>query len=83
MYIKYVRIHGFKSYRDKVQCGPLSPMHNSVVGLNGSGKSNFFAGWYFHESTSSSFLALSQASPNVFSTQISWLFFFALIQQKM
>lgn len=44
MYIKYVRICGFKSYRDKVECGPLSPMHNSVVGLNGSGKSNFFAG---------------------------------------
>ena len=44
MYIKYVRICGFKSYRDKVECGPMSPMHNSVVGLNGSGKSNFFAG---------------------------------------
>lgn len=46
MYIKYVRISGFKSYRDKVECGPLSPMHNSVVGLNGSGKSNFFAGGF-------------------------------------
>ena len=44
MYIKYVRIHGFKSYREKTQCGPLSPMHNSIVGFNGSGKSNFFAG---------------------------------------
>lgn len=44
MYIKEVRIHGFKSYREKTVCGPLSPMHNSVVGFNGSGKSNFFAG---------------------------------------
>ena len=44
MYIKYVRIHGFKSYREKTICGPLSPMHNSIVGFNGSGKSNFFAG---------------------------------------
>jgi len=44
MYIKFVRIHGFKSYREKTVCGPLSPMHNSIVGFNGSGKSNFFAG---------------------------------------
>ena len=44
MFIKEVRIHGFKSYREKTVCGPLNPMHNSVVGLNGSGKSNFFAG---------------------------------------
>lgn len=47
MYIKYVRIHGFKSYREKTICGPLSPMHNSVVGYNGSGKSNFFAALRF------------------------------------
>mmetsp|Transcript_16431 Transcript_16431/g.41507 ORF Transcript_16431/g.41507 Transcript_16431/m.41507 type:complete len:1206 (+) Transcript_16431:144-3761(+) len=47
MYIKYVRISGFKSYREKVECGPLSNMHNSVVGLNGSGKSNFFAALRF------------------------------------
>uniref|UniRef100_A0A6U4NQC6 Structural maintenance of chromosomes protein n=2 Tax=Hemiselmis andersenii TaxID=464988 RepID=A0A6U4NQC6_HEMAN len=47
MYIKYVRICGFKSYREKIECGPLSPMHNSVVGLNGSGKSNFFAALRF------------------------------------
>jgi structural maintenance of chromosome 3 (chondroitin sulfate proteoglycan 6) len=47
MYIKFVRIQGFKSYRDKVSCGPLSPMHNSIVGMNGSGKSNFFAALRF------------------------------------
>jgi structural maintenance of chromosome 3 (chondroitin sulfate proteoglycan 6) len=47
MYIKFVRIQGFKSYRDKVVCGPLSPMHNSIVGMNGSGKSNFFAALRF------------------------------------
>mmetsp|Transcript_51571 Transcript_51571/g.122163 ORF Transcript_51571/g.122163 Transcript_51571/m.122163 type:complete len:1202 (+) Transcript_51571:76-3681(+) len=47
MYIKYVRIHGFKSYREKTVCGPLSPMHNSIVGYNGSGKSNFFAALRF------------------------------------
>jgi structural maintenance of chromosome 3 (chondroitin sulfate proteoglycan 6) len=44
MYIKEVRIHNFKSYRNKTICGPLSDKHNSIVGLNGSGKSNFFAG---------------------------------------
>ena len=47
MFIKYVRIHGFKSYREKTVCGPLSPMHNSIVGYNGSGKSNFFAALRF------------------------------------
>ena len=47
MHIKYVRIHGFKSYREKTICGPLSPLHNSIVGYNGSGKSNFFAGSNF------------------------------------
>ncbi|EKX44780.1 sister chromatid cohesin complex subunit, structural maintenance of chromosome protein 3, SMC3 [Guillardia theta CCMP2712] len=47
MHIKYVRIHGFKSYREKTICGPLSPLHNSIVGYNGSGKSNFFAALRF------------------------------------
>eukprot|EP00960_Hanusia_phi_P027479 746849-Hanusia_phi.AAC.5 len=47
MHIKYVRIHGFKSYREKTVCGPLSPLHNSIVGYNGSGKSNFFAALRF------------------------------------
>ena len=44
MHIKRVTIHGFKSYRERTVCGDLSPGHNSIVGFNGSGKSNFFAG---------------------------------------
>lgn len=30
--------------RDQTQIEPFSPKHNVVVGRNGSGKSNFFAG---------------------------------------
>lgn len=30
--------------RDQTQVEPFSPGHNVVVGRNGSGKSNFFAG---------------------------------------
>ncbi|KAG8980817.1 Structural maintenance of chromosomes protein 3, partial [Tulasnella sp. 427] len=51
MYIKTLTIHGFKSYRDQVAIEPFSPGHNVVVGRNGSGKSNFFAGsWFDHSS---------------------------------
>ena len=32
------------SDRDQTQVEPFSPAHNVVVGRNGSGKSNFFAG---------------------------------------
>lgn len=32
--------------RDQTQIEPFSPRHNVVVGRNGSGKSNFFAGTY-------------------------------------
>jgi hypothetical protein len=32
--------------RDQTQIEPFSPRHNVVVGRNGSGKSNFFAGKY-------------------------------------
>lgn len=32
------------SDRDQIQIEPFSPGHNVVVGRNGSGKSNFFAG---------------------------------------
>lgn len=32
--------------RDQTQIEPFSPRHNVVVGRNGSGKSNFFAGAY-------------------------------------
>jgi structural maintenance of chromosome 3 (chondroitin sulfate proteoglycan 6) len=32
--------------RDQTQIEPFSPRHNVVVGRNGSGKSNFFAGMF-------------------------------------
>lgn len=44
MYIKQIAIQGFKSYKNQVVTDPFSPRHNVVVGRNGSGKSNFFAG---------------------------------------
>ncbi|KAJ2918709.1 hypothetical protein MD484_g1714, partial [Candolleomyces efflorescens] len=47
MYIKTLTIQGFKSYRDQTQIEPFSSKHNVVVGRNGSGKSNFFAGKSF------------------------------------
>ncbi|QNP95683.1 YALIA101S10e00650g1_1 [Yarrowia lipolytica] len=43
MYIKQIRIQGFKSYKNLVEIDPFSPRFNVVVGRNGSGKSNFFA----------------------------------------
>ncbi|GMN46975.1 hypothetical protein TIFTF001_016156 [Ficus carica] len=42
MYIKQVKIEGFKSYKEEVATEPFSPKVNCVVGANGSGKSNFF-----------------------------------------
>ena len=36
-------IEGFKSYKDQVTIEPFSPSINTVVGANGSGKSNFFS----------------------------------------
>ncbi|RKP39869.1 putative chromosome segregation protein SudA [Dimargaris cristalligena] len=47
MYIKQIIIQGFKSYKDQTEIEPFSPGHNSVVGRNGSGKSNFFAALRF------------------------------------
>lgn len=44
MYIKQIAIQGFKSYKNQTITDPFSPHHNVVVGRNGSGKSNFFAG---------------------------------------
>ena len=35
----------FRSYRGTVNISGFSRHHNAVVGRNGSGKSNFFAGW--------------------------------------
>ena len=43
MFIKYVIIKGFKSYKDEEKIGPFDSAHNVVVGRNGSGKSNFFS----------------------------------------
>ncbi|KAJ1970892.1 Structural maintenance of chromosomes protein 3 [Dimargaris xerosporica] len=47
MYIKQIIIQGFKSYKDQTVIEPFSARHNSVVGRNGSGKSNFFAALRF------------------------------------
>lgn len=43
MHINRVTVHGFKSYNDTVVFGPFAPGKNALVGLNGSGKSNFYA----------------------------------------
>lgn len=42
MFIKQVIIQGFRSYREQTVIEPFSPLHNVIVGRNGSGKSNFF-----------------------------------------
>ena len=47
MYIKGVTLSGFRSYRDRTGMEGLSAGSNVVVGANGSGKSNFFAGLRF------------------------------------
>ncbi|EIE87664.1 hypothetical protein RO3G_12375 [Rhizopus delemar RA 99-880] len=36
-------IQGFKSYKDQTAIEPFSPKSNVIVGINGSGKSNFFS----------------------------------------
>ena len=41
MYIKYVIIKKFKSYRELTYMEELSPEVNLVLGANGQGKSNF------------------------------------------
>jgi structural maintenance of chromosome 3 (chondroitin sulfate proteoglycan 6) len=43
MNIRLVTVHGFKSYEDTVVFGPFAPGQNALVGLNGTGKSNFYA----------------------------------------
>lgn len=40
MYVKFVILEGFKSYRDTTRVGPFDPHFNAITGLNGSGKSN-------------------------------------------
>ena len=44
MHIKKVVIDGFKSYQHATNEELFSPKVNAIVGLNGSGKSNFFEG---------------------------------------
>lgn len=44
MHIKKVVIDGFKSYHHASNEETFSPNVTAVVGLNGSGKSNFFEG---------------------------------------
>ena len=44
MFIKYIILEGFKSYKERTVLGPLDLGFNLVVGRNGAGKSNFFAG---------------------------------------
>ncbi|KAG0746639.1 hypothetical protein G6F57_008240 [Rhizopus arrhizus] len=43
MHIKQIIIQGFKSYKDQTAIEPFSPKSNVIVGINGSGKSNFFS----------------------------------------
>uniref|UniRef100_A0A7S2RI58 Structural maintenance of chromosomes protein n=1 Tax=Mucochytrium quahogii TaxID=96639 RepID=A0A7S2RI58_9STRA len=42
MYIKELEIQGFKSYKEQAGVDDFSPQQNTIVGRNGSGKSNFF-----------------------------------------
>ena len=43
MFIKSVKIEGFKSYKNAATVGPFHNGFNIVLGRNGSGKSNFFS----------------------------------------
>jgi len=42
MYIRFVTIEGFRSYKNRVVYGPFDSGINTIIGLNGSGKSNFY-----------------------------------------
>jgi len=42
MYIKQITIFNFRSFQQQPEIHPFSPGTNSVVGRNGSGKSNLF-----------------------------------------
>ena len=44
MHIKQLLVEGFRSYKDQVETDPFSAKVNTIVGANGSGKSNFFQG---------------------------------------
>jgi recombinational DNA repair ATPase RecF len=42
MHIKKITIFNFRSFQQQPEIAPFSPGTNSVVGRNGSGKSNLF-----------------------------------------
>jgi chromosome segregation ATPase len=42
MHIKQITISNFRSFKQQPEIQPFSPGTNSVVGRNGSGKSNLF-----------------------------------------
>lgn len=42
MHIKQITISNFRSFKQQPEIHPFSPGTNSVVGRNGSGKSNLF-----------------------------------------
>ena len=44
MYIKQLLVEGFRSYKEQVETDVFSAKVNTIVGANGSGKSNFFQG---------------------------------------
>ena len=44
MYIKQLIVEGFRSYKEQVETDVFSAKVNTIVGANGSGKSNFFQG---------------------------------------
>lgn len=47
MHIKQITISNFRSFKQQPEVQPFSPGTNSVVGRNGSGKSNLFAAVQF------------------------------------
>lgn len=42
MHIKQITISNFRSFKQQAEIQPFSPATNTVVGRNGSGKSNLF-----------------------------------------
>ena len=42
MHIKQITISNFRSFKQQAEIHPFSPATNTVVGRNGSGKSNLF-----------------------------------------
>ena len=40
MHIKQLILEGFKTYKERTEVPPFHPLHNAILGKNGSGKSN-------------------------------------------